>query len=62
MLARVAEYLEIGAPHVSVVAPESKTITLFRPDDRPSVLDAEDDWSAPEILGDFRIPVRRFFE
>lgn len=62
MLVRVAEYLEMGVPHVSVVDPESETITVFRPDDRPSVLSPDDEWFAPEILGDFRIPVRRFFE
>ena len=62
MLPRVAEYLEMGVPHVSVVDPESETISVFCPDDRPHVLGPDDHWSAPEILGAFRIPVRRFFE
>jgi Uma2 family endonuclease len=62
MLVRVAEYLAMEAPHVSVIDPESETISVFRPDARPAVLGPGDDWSAPEILGEFHVPVRRFFE
>ncbi len=62
MLVRVSEYLAMGTPHVSVVDPESESISVFQPDRPPAVLGPDDDWSAPEILGEFRIPVRRFFE
>ena len=33
-----------------------------RDDDADRTLGPDDEFSAPEILGDFRIPVRRFFE
>jgi Uma2 family endonuclease len=62
MLGRIAEYLEMGTSAVSVVDPAATVILLFRPDHGPQILGPDDEWAAPEILGDFRVPVRRFFE
>lgn len=62
VLAKVAEYLEAGVPLVCVVDPRKNTIHLHRPDGEGRTLGLDDDWSAPEILGEFRVPVRRFFE
>jgi Uma2 family endonuclease len=62
VLAKVAEYLEVGVLLVCVVNPRKNTVHLYRPEEPDRVLGLDDDWSAPEILGDFRIPVRRFFE
>ncbi len=62
VLAKVAEYLEVGVLLVCVVNPRKNTVHLYRPDEPDRVLGPDDDWSAPEILGEFRIPVGRFFE
>ena len=63
MLGRIAEYLEMGTSCVSVVDPGDELIHLFRPEScHPDLLGPDDEWSAPEILGEFRVPVRRFFE
>ncbi len=62
VLAKVAEYLEVGVLLVSVVDPKKGAVHLYRPDEQPVALGLDDEWSAPEVLGDFRIPVRRFFE
>ena len=62
VLAKVAEYLEAGVLLVCVANPKKNSINLFRPDEPDRMLGPDDDWSAPEMLGEFRIPVRRFFE
>jgi Uma2 family endonuclease len=63
VLAKVAEYLEAGVVLVCVVNPRKTTAHLYRSDDPDhAVLAPDDDWSAPEILGDFHVPVRSFFE
>jgi Uma2 family endonuclease len=63
VLAKVAQYLEAGVLLVCVVNPRKTSAHLYRPDDQePTPLNPDDDFAAPEILGDFRIPVRRFFE
>ncbi len=62
VLAKVAEYLEAGVLLVCVANPKKSSINLFRPDEPDRMLGIDDEWSAPEVLGDFRIPVRRFFE
>jgi len=62
VLAKIAEYLEVGALLVCVVNPRKNTVHLYRPEEPDRVLGPEDEWSAPEILGDLCIPVRRFFE
>jgi Uma2 family endonuclease len=61
VLARVAEYLEVGVLVVSVVDPKTHSVHVYRPDEPVRVLGADDDWSAPEVFGEFRVPVRQFF-
>jgi Uma2 family endonuclease len=62
VLAKVAEYLDAGVLLVCVVNPTKNTVHLYRPEEPDTILGPDDDWSAPEVLGEFRIPVRRFFE
>jgi Uma2 family endonuclease len=62
VLGKVAEYLEAGVMLVCVLDPGSKEAHLYRPDRRVEILSPDDEWSAPELLGEFRVPVRRFFE
>jgi Uma2 family endonuclease len=61
LLAKVAEYLEAGVRVVVVLDPEPETAHLFFADRPARVLAADEEWAVPELLGDFRVPVRRFF-
>jgi Uma2 family endonuclease len=61
VLAKVAEYLEVGVLVVSVVDPKTHSVHLYRPEEAVRVLGPDDDWSAPEVFGDFHFPVRQFF-
>jgi Uma2 family endonuclease len=59
---KVAEYLNVDVKAVCVLDDETRTVHVFYADRKPQVLSADDDFTLPEILGDFRVPVRRFFE
>jgi len=61
ILAKVVEYLEAGVRLVCVLRPGPDTVQLFRPDGDDRTLGPDDEFMAPDILGDFRVPVRRFF-
>jgi Uma2 family endonuclease len=62
VLAKVVEYLEASVLFVCVVNPRKSTIHLYRPDEPDIILGPDDEFTVPEILGDYRVPVRRFFE
>jgi Uma2 family endonuclease len=62
VLAKVVEYLNAGVAVVCVLDPEPETALLFFADRPARVLAADEEWAVPELLGDFRVPVRRFFE
>jgi hypothetical protein len=47
---------------VCVLDEDTRTVHIFYADQKPPVLTADDDFTLPEILGDFRVPVQRFFE
>lgn len=57
-----AEYLNAGVAVVCVLDDPPPTIYVYRADQPVRILKADDDWTQPEVLGDFRVPVRRFFE
>ena len=59
---KVAEYLSAGVLTVCVVDDETKSILVFHENREPQVFESTEDFSVTEILGDFRAPVRRFFE
>lgn len=59
---KVAEYLNVDVKAVCVLDEDTQTVHVFYADRKPQVLAADDDFALPEILGDFRVPVRRFFE
>jgi hypothetical protein len=40
----------------------SETVQMYRADELPQTLHADDELHLPDILGDLRIPVGRFFE
>jgi Uma2 family endonuclease len=60
--AKVLEYLEAGVSAVCVLDQVSETVVVYRQDELPQTRHDEDELSLPDILGDFRVPVRRFFE
>ena len=62
VLEKVAELLEAGVSVACVLDPEQQTVLIFRADQPVQLLNADEDFTVPEILGDFRVPVRKFFE
>ena len=61
VMGKAAEYLEAGVTAVCIFHPDHETITIVRGDREPEVLHANDDFTLPEILGEFRVAVREFF-
>jgi Uma2 family endonuclease len=59
---KVAEYLEVGVRAVCVVDDDTRSVHVFRPDQPLRVFQAADEFALPEILGDFRVKVERYFE
>ena len=62
MLAKVLEYLEAGVGVVCVLDQVSETLQIHRDEELPRTLHNSDELHLPGILGDFRVPVLRFFE
>jgi Uma2 family endonuclease len=62
MLARAAEYVNAGVRVVCVLDEMTETVTVFRDDVPPLTLRGADELHLPDVLGDFRVPVRQFFE
>jgi len=62
VLAKVAEYLEAGVVVVCVLDEQTQTLTIHRNDQPPQVLTGDQEFALPELLGGFRVAVRRFFE
>ena len=61
LLARVTEYLNAGVVVAIVLDPDPRTAHHYRADRAPRVLGPDDELTVPELLGDFRVAVRRFF-
>jgi Uma2 family endonuclease len=62
LLAKAAEYLDAGVSVVCVLEPKTRKAHLFYADRPTEILAADDELTFPEILGDFRVRVGRFFE
>jgi Uma2 family endonuclease len=58
---KVGEYLSTGVIWVCVLDQQTHTIHLFHADQAPRILTADDEFHLPDVLGDFRTPVRAFF-
>jgi Uma2 family endonuclease len=58
---KVKEYLDAGVGVVIVLDPDPETAHVFRPDQPPRELGPDDELTVPDLLGDFRVAVRRFF-
>jgi Uma2 family endonuclease len=62
VLAKVVEFLKAGVLVVCVLDPTTQTAHVFYPDQPTKVYTADEDLVLPEVLGEFRVPVRRFSE
>jgi Uma2 family endonuclease len=62
IVAKVGEYLNAGVTVVCVLDPGPQTMHVYHADRPTQVLQKDDEFALPEILGNFRVPVRRFFE
>lgn len=62
VLAKVAEYLNAGVLFVVVLDDERREARLYGADGTDRILGPDDELTFPEILGDFRVAVRQFFE
>jgi len=62
ILAKVAEYLEAGVTAVCVLDQMTEKCHVFRSDDSAEVFTAEQELAIADVLPEFRVAVRRFFE
>jgi len=62
MIAKAGEYLEAGVTVVCLLDQVSETVQVYRADELPRTLHAEDELELADVLGDLRVAVRRFFE
>ncbi len=62
ILAKVGEYLEAGVTVVCVLDQMTEQCHVYRSDEDIQVFTAEQEWSVPDVLPEFRLVVRRFFE
>lgn len=62
VVAKVGEYLNAGVTAVCVLDPPTQTIHVYHADQPVQIFTADDEFSLPHILGNFRVKVRRFFE
>ena len=62
VLAKAVEYLNAGVTVVCVLDPLSQTAHVYHADQPERTYDADQELALPEVLGDFRVAVRRLFE
>jgi Uma2 family endonuclease len=62
LITKAGEYLEAGVLVVCLLDQVSETVQVYRADELPRTLHAGDELHLPDILGDLRAPVGRFFE
>jgi Uma2 family endonuclease len=62
VLAKVAEYLDAGTTVVIVLDDERRLAHVYQADGTTRILSAEHELTIPDLLGDFRVMVGRFFE
>ncbi len=59
---KIAAYLEAGVPLVWQVDPRWRTVTIYRPGDEPTLVNARQELTGSDVLPGFRVPVVRLFE
>jgi Uma2 family endonuclease len=58
---KVAEYLRAGVTYVCVLDEQTQTAHNFHSDQPPRIFTADQELHLPDVLGEFRVVVRRFF-
>jgi Uma2 family endonuclease len=58
---KVAEYFSAGVRLIWIVNPETRSVTIYRPDGTASKLNDRDTLEGEDVLPGFRCPVRDFF-
>lgn len=61
VLAKVLDYLAIGATAVAVLDPKTLSVTVFRSEDRQETFAEADTLTLPDVLPGFAVPVRQLF-
>lgn len=59
---KIAAYLGAGVPHIWIVQPRFRTVTVYRPDVPPRLYNVGEEIDAEPHLPGFRAPVARIFE
>lgn len=62
VLTKVGEYMEMGVRLVWIIDPRRQRVTIFRQEDEPITLAAENEIDGGDVLPDFRCRVAEFFE
>jgi Uma2 family endonuclease len=62
VVAKVAEYLNMGVKLVWVVDPKVKRLTVFSPDREPETFAAENQWDGGKVLTGLQFKVAELFE
>ena len=60
--AKIADYLAAGTALVWIIDPDAETVTIYRTLFEPTVLPADAELSASDVLPGFRVPVRDLFD
>lgn len=59
---KIDTYQEAGVPLVWVVNPHDRTVTIYRPGDEPTLVNARQELTGGDVLPGFAVPVARLFE
>jgi Uma2 family endonuclease len=62
MIAKMLEYLSAGVSVVIILDPRTESASVFRPDDRQVIFEADQTLTVPDVLPGFEVAVRKFFE
>ena len=59
---KIGEYLGVGVTLACVLDQQTETAHVYHADQAPREVRRDEELTLPEVLPDFRVPVRRFFE
>jgi Uma2 family endonuclease len=62
LTAKAGEYLNAGVVCVCVVDPETESVAVYLDNELPRRHTSEEELTLPEVLPEFTIPIRQFFE
>jgi Uma2 family endonuclease len=62
VIAKMLEYLSAGVSVVVILDPKTESASVFRPNDRQDVIEADGTLTIPDVLPGFAVPVRTLFE